>query len=209
MADQDEVIGQMHQKLVIMSGPITDANNFGVKPSAVMMIQHDQFAGLSRDEEPHVHLAHFSRLCGTIKMEGVPGDAIKLRLFPFSLKDEAMNWFYSLESGTISSWDEMACTFLDKYYTLAKALKLQADIWAFRQMEDERLYEAWERFNGMLRKCPTHGLDKNAKITTFFGGCNYDTKLWLNIAAGGSIMEKTFGEATKLIEKMAASSYRW
>ncbi|XP_041996944.1 uncharacterized protein LOC121747030 isoform X2 [Salvia splendens] len=179
-----------------------------MKPAAIMMIQHEQFAGLSRDEEPHVHLAHFSRLCGTIKMEGVPGDAIKLRLFPFSLKDEARNWFYSLESGTISTWDEMARTFLDKYYPWAKASKLRKDIWTFRQMEDERLYEAWERFNGMLRKCPTHGLDKSDKITAFFYGCNYDTKQWLDAAAGGSMMKKTCGEATKVIEKMAASSYR-
>ncbi|XP_047938966.1 uncharacterized protein LOC125186609 [Salvia hispanica] len=181
-----------------MTGPITESNNFGVKPAAIMMIQREQFAGLSRDEEPHVHLAHFSRLCGTIK----------LRLFPFSLKDEARNWFYSLETGTISTWDEMACAFLDKYYPLAKASKLWADIWRFRQMEDEGLYEAWERFNGMLRKCPTHGLDESDKITAFYYGCNYDTKQWLDCAAGGSVMKKTCGEATKVIENMAASSYR-
>ena len=32
-------------------------------------------------------------------------DAVKLRFVPFSLKDFAKKWLYSLKAGFISSWD--------------------------------------------------------------------------------------------------------
>ncbi|KAA3484550.1 reverse transcriptase [Gossypium australe] len=35
--------------------------------------------------------------------------------------------------------------------------KLRNDIMSFRQFEDEILYEAWKRFEGLIRKCLMHG----------------------------------------------------
>ena len=54
------------------------------------MAQQHQFRGhLSKD--PNAHISTFLGLCDTIKMNGVSHDVIKLRLFPFSLKDKAKN----------------------------------------------------------------------------------------------------------------------
>ena len=69
--------------------PGVDANNFELKPSLIQMVQsNDQFRGTG-DEDPTMHLTNFQELCGTLKMNGVTDDAIKLRLFPFSLRDKA------------------------------------------------------------------------------------------------------------------------
>ena len=43
-------------------------------------------------------------LCGTIKMNGGDHDVIKLKLFPFSLRDKARSWFHNLMSGSINRW---------------------------------------------------------------------------------------------------------
>ena len=53
-----------------------------------MVQSNDQFRGTG-EEDPTMHLTNFMELWGTLKMNGVSDDAIKLRLFPFSLRDKA------------------------------------------------------------------------------------------------------------------------
>ncbi|KAA3461968.1 Retrovirus-related Pol polyprotein from transposon opus [Gossypium australe] len=48
--------------------------------------------------------------------------------------------------------------FLLKYFPPAKTAKLMNDISSFAQIDLETLYDAWERFNDLLRRCPHHGL---------------------------------------------------
>ena len=45
----------------------------------------------------------FLQSCGTIKMNGVNHNLVKLNLFPFSLRDKARNWFNNLISGSIDT----------------------------------------------------------------------------------------------------------
>ena len=70
-----------------------DVNNFELKPALISMVQQQQFGG-NPSEDPNGHLSNFLQLCGTIKMNGVDHIVIKLKLFPFSLRDKARNWFH-------------------------------------------------------------------------------------------------------------------
>ena len=65
--------------------PNVAANNFEIKPNVIQMVQQlVQFGGLL-DEDPNAHIASFIEICDTFKINGVSDDAIRLRLFPFSL----------------------------------------------------------------------------------------------------------------------------
>ena len=64
-----------------------------------------------------MQLSNFLELCGTIKMKGVDHDVIKLKLFPFSLKEKARNWFHNLAKGSIETWGEMVEAFLIKFFS--------------------------------------------------------------------------------------------
>ena len=68
------------------------ANNFEIKPSMIQIIQSPQFYGLP-SEDPIAHMHRFMDYCGTLRMNGVPSEAIRLILFPFSLTDKAARWF--------------------------------------------------------------------------------------------------------------------
>ena len=56
------------------------------------------------------------------RVNDVPDDAIRLRLFLFSLKDRAREWLNSLLVGSISDWATLAQKFLAKYFPLLKLL---------------------------------------------------------------------------------------
>ena len=80
-----------------------NANNFELKPVLISMVQQAQFSGLPLDD-PNIHLAMFLEIYDIVKMNGVTEDTIRLRLFPFSLRDKARGWLQSLQRGSITSW---------------------------------------------------------------------------------------------------------
>jgi hypothetical protein len=84
--------------------PNVVANNFELKHALLNMLSQHMFNGLAH-EDPNQHLAMFEELCNTVKINGVESEAIKLRVFPFSLGDKARNWLRSLDTGTIRTWD--------------------------------------------------------------------------------------------------------
>lgn len=188
--------------------PTINANNFEISPALIQMIQRSQFGG-NATEDPNTHLANFTDLCGTVKYNGVSDDAIKLRLFPFSLCDKAKVWLNSHPPNTFTSWSDLVKAFLNKYFPPAKTNKLRMDITGFHQQDGESLYEAWERFKDFQRRCPHHGLPEWLVIQTFYQGLSIPTKNIIDAAAGGSLMAKSTEEAQGLIEEMASNNYQW
>ena len=62
--------------------------NFELKSSLINMVQAISFCG-KPNEDANAHLQNFLELCDTVVIRGVAADAIKLRLFPFSLLGKA------------------------------------------------------------------------------------------------------------------------
>ncbi|XP_058785071.1 uncharacterized protein LOC131659980 [Vicia villosa] len=71
------------------------------------------------------------------------------------------------------------------------------------------LFEAWERYKDMLRLCPHHGLEQWLIIHTFYNGLLYNTRLTIDAAVGGALMDKEYADAYTLIESMAQNHYQW
>ena len=74
--------------------PEVQAQNLTYPPSLIQLIQSNLFHGLP-NEDPYSHLATYIEICNTVKLVGVPEDAIRLSLFSFSLSREAKRWLHS------------------------------------------------------------------------------------------------------------------
>ena len=89
-----------------------------------------------------MHLCKFLTKCDTIKLNGVTTDAIRLRLFPFSLRDRASDWLLNEEPNLFTTWEALSNAFLSKYFPPGKIAKLRTDITSFTQQDGESMYEA-------------------------------------------------------------------
>lgn len=137
--------------------PTIPANNFELKPSLLQLVQQNQFAGLAI-ENLNQHLKVFIQLADTFKTNGASPEAIRLRLFPFSLRDRAQSWLDSLPANLIATWEDLRRVFLARYFPPSKTAVLRNQITRFTQNQDESLFEAWEIYKELLRACPHLGL---------------------------------------------------
>ncbi|XP_039122091.1 uncharacterized protein LOC120258717 [Dioscorea cayenensis subsp. rotundata] len=122
--------------------PFVASNNFEIKASTIGMVQNSvQFNGLA-NEDAHDYLSRFLQICSTFKINGVSDDAIRLRLFPFSLRDWAYRWLTSLSQGSIKTWKDMVEKFLGRCPHHGYASRMQVQIiynglnYATRQLID-------------------------------------------------------------------------
>ena len=79
----------------------------------------------------------------------------------------------------------------------------------FKQLDHEHVAQSWERPKLMIRYCPTHGLSLWMIIQKIYAGLNFASRNLLDSAAGGTFMEITLGEATKLLEKFMVNYSQW
>lgn len=138
--------------------PAIVANNFELKLTLLQIMQQNQFAGLPT-ENPNQHLKVFIQLADTLKTNNASPETIRLRLFPFSLRDRARSWLDSLPENSIITWNDLKKVFLARYFQPSKIVVLRNQITIFTQHGGESLFDAWERYKELLRACTHHSLE--------------------------------------------------
>ena len=108
----------------------------------------------------------------------------------------------------MNTWDEWVEAFMDRFFHLALTSKRRGEIIIFKQGEDESLYNAWERYKKLLKRCPMHWIDQITQMDIFYHAMNYTSKGIINAACCGAFKRKSAEEANKLIEDLAKSIYR-
>jgi len=109
---------------------------------------------------------------------------------------------------SLTSWNDVEEKFMHKFFPLSRFIKAKSDISTFRQGSDEALCDAWEHFKVMLRRCPNHGLEDIAQLTIFHNGLKPNTKMILDVAAGGTMMNVDAEQATRIIDALASTDYQ-
>ncbi|XP_062100995.1 uncharacterized protein LOC133806916 [Humulus lupulus] len=170
-----------------------------------------QFSGIPAEDHLHLHLhlRLFIEVSDSSKLPGVTEDALRLKLFPYSLRDLARAWLNSLPSDSVSTWQELAELFFNKHFPPTKNAKLRNEITSFQQLDEESLYEAWEGFKELLRKCPHHGIPHCIQLETFYNSLNAHTIMVVDASANGALLVKSYNEAYEILERISNNNYQW
>nr|GEV18540.1 reverse transcriptase domain-containing protein [Tanacetum cinerariifolium] len=179
--------------------PEIAANNFELKHGLINLVQNKQFFGHDK-EDPHAHIRYFNKITSTMRVPNVPSSSIKLMLFPFSLEGAAWIWLEKEPPRSIQTWDDLVSKFINQFFPPSKATNLRNEITRFQQRFDESFYEAWDRFNDLLRACPHHGFSELHQLNTFYNALNVNDQDSLNSTAGGNFLDKMPRECLKIIK---------
>ncbi|GJV37807.1 zinc finger, CCHC-type containing protein [Tanacetum coccineum] len=101
-------------------------------------------------EDQNQHLKDFLKVVDSLDLDSENRERTFLRLFQFSLRDQASNWLERLPAGSITTWEDLTTRFLAQFFPSGRIVKLHNDILMFQQHQGESLSKAWTRFKDLL-----------------------------------------------------------
>ncbi|KAM2968284.1 hypothetical protein FF1_028449 [Malus domestica] len=115
-----------------------EGDSFEIKHHMLEMLPN--FRGRP-NEDANLHIAKFIVGYKNILIRGFSAEAIKLCLFPFTLKDKAETWLFTLPANNITTWQQLHTRFLNKYYSASKTLNYKWVIMTFTQNQTKNFME--------------------------------------------------------------------
>ncbi|GJX70281.1 zinc finger, CCHC-type containing protein [Tanacetum coccineum] len=153
-------------------------------------------------EDPNQHLKDFLKSVDSLDLDGENKEGMRLRLFQFSLRDQASNWLESLSARSITTWEDLTTHFLAQFFPPRRTAKLHTDILMFQQHQGESLSEAWTRFKDLLQKVPHHGIDIWLQVQIFYDYVNPIKRQTIHQSAGGKLRDRNAKESWALFEDL-------
>ena len=179
---------------------------FDIKPGIIQLLP--KFHGLD-SESPYLHLKEFDEVCSTLQYNNINEEIVKLKLFPFSLKEKAKSWLHSLRPRTIATWQEMTREFLKKFFPTHKTNILRRHIMNFSQKEGKTFFRCWKRFKDLLLACPHHGYEIWRVISFFYDGLSSNIRQFVKMMYNGEFMNKKLEKAWNYFNMLAENAQTW
>ena len=152
-------------------------------------------------EDSNLHLSVFLEVCDALKLNGL-SSSIRLRLYPYSLRDKAWAWFHSLPPGSMTTLEELTKAFLAKFFPPSKTASRRNQIATVSQAKYESLYGSWEWFKDLLLFFLHQGLQRWMIVKTLYNGVTHPVRSTIDAVMGGTLMNKNEDEAYNIIEEM-------
>ena len=124
------------------------------------------FYGLPK-EDPLSFIRDFYTTVEQFPMSQLTADQLRMKCFPYTLKDKAKAWLMTLPAESLTTWNKVYEKFMGKFYSHQKTTTLRQQISTFAQYDDEPFHEAWERFKQLLVECPHHQIPMSCLTNSF------------------------------------------
>ncbi|GJS25179.1 zinc finger, CCHC-type containing protein [Tanacetum coccineum] len=174
-----------------------------LRSDIIRLVQNGcSFHGL-RSEDPNQHLKDFLKHVDSLDLDGENRERTRLRLFQFSLRDQASNCLERLPAGSITTWEDLTTRFLAQFFPPGRTVKLHNDILMFQQHHGESISKAWTRFKDLLQKVPHHGIDLWLQVQIFYDHVNPVRRRTIDQSASDKLRDHNAEESWALLEDLA------
>jgi hypothetical protein len=136
------------------------STSYELSSGYIDLVQEHSFSG--RDcENPYHHLHEFQQVCSCLKILGMTHETLKWKLFPFSLSEEARQWYIRVVGCINGSWNELQDRFCSAFFPLYRICALQTEVLTFRQNDKESIGVVWARFTLLVQSGPDLSLPEH------------------------------------------------
>ena len=188
--------------------PIENETPFEFPSGMMEKLLANPFTG-DGTKHPDEHLIYVDEVCGLFKLAGIPDDVAKKKVFPLSLKGDALIWYRLCDD--MRSWDykRLKLEFHQKYYPMHLVHRDRNYIYNFRPREGESIAQAWGRLKSMLYSCPNHELPREIIMQSFYARLSENNRTMLDTSCAGSFMMKTIEFRWNLLDRIKRNSEDW
>ena len=102
---------------------------------------------------PDLHLIYVDEVCGLFKLVGIPGDFIKKKVFPLSLKGDAWTWYRLCDDTGSWNYKRLKLEFHQKFYPMHLVHRDHNYIYIISGLAKEK---ASLKLGGGLNQCYIH-----------------------------------------------------
>ncbi|KAI4974683.1 hypothetical protein ZWY2020_048290 [Hordeum vulgare] len=181
---------------------ITDEDyEFSVNPEIISLVESDPFHGYETETVVAL-LTKLHDIATLFTSEEKIRYYYILKLFPFSIKDDAKARFTSLAPGCVSSPQDMVYYFYEKYFPAHRKQAALQEIYNFAQLKEESLPQAWGRLIQLQNALPDHPLKKNEILDIFHNRLTDASRDHLDSCAGCVFRERTVEQAEILLNNI-------
>ena len=97
---------------------------------------------------------------------------------------------------------------MSRFFPPALTSEIIGEIIVFKQGEDESLYNAWERYKRLLKRCPMHAINLTTQMDIFYHAMKYASKGIIDASCFGAFKRRSAEEAKQLIEDLSKCNYK-
>jgi hypothetical protein len=169
------------------------------------MVQTNTFLGIEGKDHYH-HLQQFEQTCDCLHIEGMSDETIHWKLFPFTLKGKAREWYDWTKEKMKGDWGTLRADFCMDFYPLSKVVDLRIKIISFKQGDNESMSSSWEHFELLCKSGPDLSLQLNILLQHFYIGLNKKSRAYLNTSSHGSFIHLTSSEARTILDNILANT---
>ena len=107
------------------------SSSYELRPNLIALVQESSFSGFY-SKNPYHHLREFELVCSCYAIAGMSHDTLRWKLFPFSLVEEARQWYTHTLGSVNGNWSELRDKFCLKFFPQSRIVSLRRDILRFQ-----------------------------------------------------------------------------
>ncbi|XP_022868458.1 uncharacterized protein LOC111388032 [Olea europaea var. sylvestris] len=180
-------------------------SNFQLKTNVIQLFQNGHQFYRRTEENPHTNVSRFLEMCQHFRYQGISDDAIRLRLFPHTLCDKAIEWLDSQPIASITTWNDLAHKFCTKFFPPAR-LQSSSTTSLFFAKVTRRILMKPEIGSKSVH---TMGLARDFKSNTSIRDYLLPAFKSMVDSSSNRLQSTKTDEALKLFKTMATTSAMW
>lgn len=160
---------------VLVQPTIPKAANFELNRHILAQLKDIPFYRKDHEDD-YKHIDEVNDIFDYFNIPNIPREMMLLRMLPVTFKGASKDWLKAFPPGAITTYGKMYEQFVQQFFPTSKVAKLKKATENFEQNVGESLYEAWERYKGLLRNCPQNDLNMQQEESIFYDGENITTR---------------------------------